>query len=303
MSVKQKEKPAAKKQLSDGKFAAILLAPATLLIIGLVLYPFLYTIYISVFETNMLEVTDNFIALSQYKKVLADSAFWKSLSVTVYFAVVSIVVQTSLGMGIALLLNTKFKGRGFMRGLILAPWAVPTIVNANLWSWIYQASYGALNKLLLMLGFIQEPIVWLGSPLLAMNMIILADTWRMTPLYVIMFLAGLQTIPESLREAAMIDGAGPFSRFRRITLPLLSPMMLVVLVLRTMQALRVFDIVFVLTQGGPNSGTMVVSYYAYFKTFRAMDFSYGATIGLIVTLLTVLICIVYKKMLQRENLY
>lgn len=303
MQKPQVKAAAMKKEMSEGKFACLLLIPAVVLIIGVVLYPFGYTIYMTFFQSGLLNSGTDFLGLSQYQKVLRDSNFWSSLAVTVYFTVVSLLVQTVLGLLMALLLNLNFKGRGLMRGLVLAPWAVPTIVNAQLWSWIYQASYGVLNKLLLKLGFISSPVIWLGTAFSAINCVILADTWKMTPLYAIMFLAGLQTISPDLKEAAMIDGAGAFKRLRYIILPLLRPIMMVVLILRTMQALRVFDIVYVLTKGGPNNGTMVVSYYAYFKTFKTLDFSYGATIGLFVAAITVIVCLLYKKILQRNHAY
>lgn len=292
-----------RREIREGTFAYLIITPALLLILGLVLYPIGYAIYMTFFKTDLLKAGNEFLGLQQYVAVLTDRAFWSSLGITVYFTVLSLIVQTILGIAIALLLNLKFKGRGIMRGLVLAPWAVPTVVNAQLWGWIYQASYGALNKILLKIGLISAPVVWLGTANRAMNMIILADTWRMTPLYVVMFLAGLQTISPDLREAALIDGAGSFKRLRYIILPLLQPMMLVVLILRTMQALRVFDIVYLLTQGGPNSGTMVISYYAYFKTFKALDFGYGSTIGLIVAILTIMICLLYKRVLQHEDSY
>lgn len=294
---------ALRKEIPEGKFAYLIITPALILIIGLVLYPIGYAVYMTLFETNLLKEGNQFLGLQQYRDVLTDKAFWSSLGITVYFTVVSLLVQMVLGIAIALLLNLNFKGRGIMRGLVLAPWAVPTVVNAQLWGWIYQASYGALNKLFLKIGLISAPVVWLGTANRALNMIILADTWRMTPLYVVMFLAGLQTISPDLREAALIDGAGAFKRLKHIILPLLKPMILVVLILRTMQALRVFDIVYLLTQGGPNSGTMVISYYAYFKTFKALNFGYGSTIGLIVAILTIMICLLYKRVLQHEDSY
>lgn len=303
MQKRQLKKTAAKKEISESKFACFLLIPAVILIIGVVLYPFVYTVYITFFQSGLLNSGTGFLGLSQYLRVLTDSNFWSSLAVTVYFTVVSLFVQTILGLSMALLLNLEFKGRSLMRGLILAPWAVPTIVNAQLWSWIYQASYGVLNKLLLKLGLIHTPVIWLGTAFSAINCVIFADTWKMAPLYAIMFLAGMQTISPDLREAAMIDGAGALKRLRYIILPLLSPIIMVVLILRTMQALRVFDIVYVLTKGGPNNGTMVVSYYAYFKTFKTLDFSYGATIGLLVAVITVFVSLLYKKILQRNNAY
>ena len=148
-----------------------------------------------------------------------------------------------------------------MRGIILIPWAVPTIVNANLWKWIFNANAGILNKVLLKLHLIDENIVWLGSGKLAINMIILSDTWKMLPLVIIMLLAGLQTVSNDAKEASIIDGANAWQRFKVVYFPALKPMYIVVLVLRTIQTIRVFDIVYSLTSGGPNDSTQVVSCY------------------------------------------
>ncbi len=222
---------------------------------------------------------------------------------TLYFTVVSLGLQLILGFMAALFLNIPFRGQKLLRALILAPWAVPTVVNAQLWNWILNASYGALNKLLLQLGIIRQPIVWLGEPKLALNVIILADTWKMLPLFIIMLLAGLSTIPGTYYEAAKMEGAGFWHTFRKITFPLLKPMLLVILVLRTTQTIRVFDVIYMLTQGGPNNSTMTISYYTYFQTFSLFDFGYGATIAMIVAILTVFIALTYKKILKADDVY
>ena len=175
-----------------------------------------------------------------------------------------------------MLLNQKFVGRGIVRALILLPWAVPTIVNANLWNWILNANYGILNRLLMKLGIISDSIAWLSDGGTALHMIILADTWRMLPLVVIMLLAGLQTVSKSVWEAAVVDGAGAWRRLRAVYIPALKPMILVILVLRTIQAIRVFDIVYVLTKGGPANKTMVISFYSYYETFNYLNYGKGA---------------------------
>lgn len=300
--LRKKEADMIKKiEVSEARFAHKLIAPSMVLIFGLVLLPLLYAVYMTLFKVGVLGPTSEFLGLRQYIRVVTDRSFWSSLRVTVYFTVVSLALQTVLGIAVALLLNLEFRGRGFMRGIILAPWAVPTIVNAQLWGWIYNASYGVLNKILIKLGMISKPIIWLGTSSLAINSVIAADTWRMTPLYVLMFLSGLQTINGELYEAAKVDGAGAWRRFCHITLPLLKPIILVVLVLRTMQALRVFEIIYQLTQGGPNNSTMVVSFYAYFKTFSSLDFGYGSTIGMLIAVITIIITLVYKKVLEDKE--
>ena len=281
-----------------------MVTPAMLIIFGLMLYPLFYTIYLTMVQYNLLSnVSQGFLGLKQYARVLTDDKFWHAMSVTLYFTVVSLGLQLILGFMAALFLNIPFRGQKLVRALILAPWAVPTVVNAQLWNWILNASYGALNKLLLQLGIIRQPIVWLGEPKLALNVIILADTWKMLPLFIIMLLAGLSTIPGTYYEAAKMEGAGFWHTFRKITFPLLKPMLLVILVLRTTQTIRVFDVIYMLTQGGPNNSTMTISYYTYFQTFSLFDFGYGATIAMIVAILTVFIALTYKKILKADDVY
>ena len=206
-----------------------MVTPAMLIIFGLMLYPLFYTIYLTMVQYNLLSnVSQGFLGLKQYARVLTDDKFWHAMSVTLYFTVVSLGLQLILGFMAALFLNIPFRGQKLLRALILAPWAVPTVVNAQLWNWILNASYGALNKLLLQLGIIRQPIVWLGEPKLALNVIILADTWKMLPLFIIMLLAGLSTIPGTYYEAAKMEGAGFWHTFRKITFPLLKPMLLVI---------------------------------------------------------------------------
>ena len=187
----------------EARLGIFMISPAMLIIIGLMLYPLIYTLYLTVADYNVLTgVNNGFTGIEKYVRVLTDSDFWNAMGVTMYFVAGSLVLQTILGFIVALFLNIPFKGQKLLRAVMLAPWAVPTVVNAQLWNWILNASYGALNKLLLQIGLIDEPIVWLGDPKLAMNVIILADTWKMLPLFVIMLLAGMSTIPESHYEAA-----------------------------------------------------------------------------------------------------
>jgi multiple sugar transport system permease protein len=288
-------------QLSENSLAYLLIMPALLFIFGLGIFPLGYTLWLSLQKMQMGITAGKFIGLDNYIGVLKDGLFWKSMSNTLYFAVVSIAVQMVLGIAVAMLLNQKFKGRGFVRAIVLAPWAVPTIVNASLWGWIYNASYGVLNRILISMHIIPKGIVWLGSANLAMNMIIVSDTWRMLPLYVLMFLASLQTMSSSVLEAADMDGANFWYKLKYIYLPLLKPMILIVLVLRTIQALRVFDIIYALTQGGPANGTMVISFYSYYQIFKYLNFGYGSAVAVIVAMFTLLVTLLYMRLLRSEN--
>lgn len=288
----------------ESRLGILMISPAFIAITALMIYPLLYTIYITVVDYNVLKNdSQGFVGLIRYIEVFRDSQFLNAMGVTMYFVIGSLLLQIVLGFIVASFLNIPFSGQRWLRTIMLAPWAVPTVVNAQLWNWIFNASYGALNKLLLGIGIIEKPIVWLGDPKLALNMIIIADTWKMLPLCVIMFLAGMSTIPDTLYDAAKIDGASTWSRFCHITFPLLKPMLLVVLILRTSQAIKVFDIIYVLTQGGPNNSTNTISYYAYFQTFGLFDYGYGATLSMVVTIITVIIAILYKRFLQADNVY
>ena len=195
-----------------------------------------------------------------------------------------------LGVLVAMLLNQRFVGRGIVRALILLPWAVPTIVNANLWNWI-----------LMKLGIISDSIAWLSDGSTALHMIILADTWRMFPLVVVMLLAGLQTVSKNVLEAAVVDGAGAWKRFWAVYMPALKPMILVILVLRTIQAIRVFDIVYVLTKGGPANKTMVISFYSYFETFNYLNYGKGAAIAMVIAVLALVLSLLYFKVLRSKD--
>ena len=292
-----------RKGLSESTNAILMVSPALVVIFGLAVYPLLCTIWYSLSDVDLLKGESTFLGLKNYLTVLSSTDFWNSIGITLYFTVVSLLVQLPLGILIALLLNQEFHGRWLLRSIILIPWAVPTLVNATLWDWIYNVNYGALNRILLQLHFIEKPIIWLDTPIKAMNMIVLADTWKVLPLYVIMILASLQTIDKTRMESAIIDGAGVFRRFISIVLPLIKPMIMVILVIRTMQALKVFDMVYMLTHGGPANGTMVVSYFIYNQTFSYMKFGYGAAIAVLVAIVSILITLIYVRVLRSEDLY
>jgi multiple sugar transport system permease protein/N,N'-diacetylchitobiose transport system permease protein len=267
-------------------------------ILGVKLYPLLYSIWLSGYRVTVLSPVARYVGTDNYVALLTNPNFQASLGRTLYFTVVSLIFQMVLGIAIALVLNTPFPGRNLVRALVLLPWAVPTVVNAVLWQWIYHPQFGALNGVLSAAGIIDSNIQWLGSPYLAMNMVILADTWKTLPLYIIMFLAALQTVPDELHQAAAVDGAGLWKRFVHVTLPFLKPTMVVVLVLRTMETFRVFDIIFLMTAGGPAGSTTVVGYYAYLEAFRNLNFGAGAAAANIIVFSVAVISLVYLRLLR-----
>lgn len=281
--------------------ATALIVPSLVVILGLIVGPIFYAFFLSLHEMNLLIPGRTFIGLGNYEHMLTDSAFWQSLGRTFYFAAVSIFLQITLGLGIALCLNEQFPLRGLLRGVVILPWAIPTVINAILWQWIYNPNYGAANALLMQLGILKQPVLWLSKPFLALNSIIVADTWRMIPVYIVMFLAALQSIPPDLYEAAKVDGANALQRFWKVTLPFLRSIMLVILVMRTMQVLRVFDIIYIMTKGGPSDGTMVISFLTYNQTFKFLNFGYGSALAFAVAFITLCLSLIYIRVLRQED--
>jgi multiple sugar transport system permease protein len=203
-----------------------------------------------------------------------------------------------LGILFALVLHQRFRGRAVLRAIVLLPWALPTAVMALAWAWIFNDAFGVANDLLRRAGLLAAPIAWLGEPGTAMIAMVLADVWKTTPFVALIVLAGLQGIPESVIEAALIDGLGAWQRLRRIVLPLLLPSILVAVVFRAVQAYGAFDIVYVMTGGGPGGSTETVSLYAFQNYFRYLDFGYGSALALQGVLLAVALAAMVVRLAQ-----
>ncbi|MEE8329977.1 MAG: sugar ABC transporter permease [Thermodesulfovibrionia bacterium] len=264
-------------------------------VIGLVaVFPVFYVFYLSLHRKVLTFNISTFIGLDNYIYLLGDSRFWNALKNTAYFTGVSVALELILGLSIAVLLNRAFKGKGFMRAVVLIPWAVPTVVSAKMWEWIYNTDFGILNYIL------GTDINWLGSTFRAINAAIFMDVWKTTPFVTLLLIAGLQVIPKDLYSAANVDGAGSWCIFRRITLPLLMPVILIVLIFRTLDAFRVFDAVYILTGGGPANTTETLSIYAYKVLFQLLQFGYGSTLSVIVFLCVGLISVFYVRLLSRS---
>lgn len=281
--------------------AALLLLPATLVTVGLIALPLAHAFWISLHRFNLTDLQRPFVGWANYAAVLGEPGFILALTRTAYFTVVSTLAELVLGLLIALLLHQDFRGRGLLRALVLLPWALPTIVNGMMWRWIDHPEYGALNALLHQLGLIDAYRNWLGTPWSAMHMIILADVWKMTPLVALVLLANLQTIPDELYEAAAIDGAGALAAFRHVTLPWLRTGVLVVMVLRTIEAFKVFDIIYIMTRGGPANGTQTIAYYAYTEAFSSLQFGRGAAISFLIAVAIALMAAAYFRLLRTEG--
>jgi multiple sugar transport system permease protein len=257
--------------------------PSLLVIFLVAVYPILHCFYLSLHKIDLKlpQLGQIFVGIDNYRSLIGDSRLWKALSNTFLFTGGSVGLELLLGIGIALVMHRKFKGRGLFRASVLVPWAVPTVVAGMMWAWIYNDQYGVFNHLLAQLGVIDGYIAWLGTKNTAMFSLIFADVWKTTPFMALLLLAGLQMIPDELYESAKVDGAGPLARFLRITLPLLTPTIAVALLFRTMDAFRIFDLVFVLTQGGPGNSTETMSLYAYKYLFSYLEFGYGSALAVV----------------------
>ncbi len=259
--------------------AWLFLAPSLIVILLVAGYPLFRTFQLSLTQTSMLQfpLKAQFVGLSNFKFLLQDAQWWRSVQNTVVFTVSSVAVETLLGLGIAMLVNARFPGRGAMRTAMLIPWAIPTVVSAQMWRWMYNDVYGVINDIMMKLHLIDKPYAWLANPKLMLPAVISVDVWKTTPFMALLLLAGLQTIPNELYEAARVDGATAWQNFVRVTLPLLRPALLVALIFRTLDALRVFDAIYVMTGTTPN--TMSMSVYARQQLVDFGLLGYGSAIS------------------------
>jgi multiple sugar transport system permease protein len=278
----------------------LLLIPALLVLSLVFVYPIVRAFWLSLFTENLsTQLQPVFSGLANYSRMLGDGRFWQSMGNTTIFTVVSVLLELVLGMGIALVLNQSFRGRGVVRTIAIIPWALPTAIMGLAWTWIFNDQYGVVNDLLQRLGLIQTGISWLGEPTLAMMALIIADVWKTTPFISIILLAGLQSIPQDLYEAHSMDGANPWQSFCQITLPLLMPQILIALLFRFAQAFGIFDLVQVMTGGGPAGATETVSIYIYSTVMRYLDFGYGAALVVVTFLLLILAVAITARLLQK----
>lgn len=270
-----------------------LVGPAVGFAAALALVPVLATVWLSLRQQMPIFGISRFVGLENYRQLLADQRFWNSLGNTAYFVGVSVALELALGLGLAMLLHQPFRGRGAARALALVSWAVPGVVAARFWEWIFNADFGVLNYLL---GI---HVNWLGDPFWALHAAIAADVWKTTPFVFLLILAGLQVIPEDLYRAARVDGATGWKLFRYVTLPLLRPVILLALLFRTMDAARIFDLIFVLTGGGPANESETLVVYAYKLLYRTLQFGYGSAVAVATFLFVFVLSLAYLHQLQR----
>ena len=269
-------------------------APAAALLALVTLYPLAHVLWLSLERRSLLDpVPPAFTGLDNYLRLAADERFWNALGNTLYFAVVSVSLELVLGLAFALAVQRPFRGRALLYGVILLPWAVPTAVSARMWEWMYNTEIGVLNHIL------GAEVNWLGAPAWALNAAVAMDVWKSTPFVALLLVAGLEGIPRELYHAAALDGASRWTVLRRITLPLLAPVILVALIFRTIDAFRVFDSIYVLTGGGPANSTETLSIYAYKTLFQSLEFGYGSALAVSVFALVALVALPYLFLLRR----
>lgn len=270
--------------------------PALIAILAIILVPLIQSIGQSFQNLDLARPALNaFIGLENYANLLKDSRYTSSLVSTFRFSVISVILELILGVSIATVLNKEFVGRGFVRGLMILPWAMPSIVNAAMWKWIYNANFGALNALLSQLGIIEQYQIWLSDPFWATVLVILANVWKETPFTVLMVLSALQTIPEEVKEAARVDGSSAWNTFIKITIPLIAPTLMIVSILQFLWGFQTFELITVVTGGGPFSTTELVAIRIYQNTFRSLRFGYGSAMAYMTALILVIPLVIYAR--------
>ena len=280
---------------------AVYFALPALAALGIVLaYPVIYSVWLSFTDASLSSgaFVAPFVGLDNYSALISDNTVRLALANTIYFALVEVIAVVGLGLAMALLLNHTMARSPVLRVLLILPWAIAPVANGVLWKWIFHSNYGIANALLRGTGVIERNITWLGDPVLALNSMLLVDIWKSTPFIAILLLAALQGIPGALYRAAAMDGATVWQSFRYVTLPGLRTALAIAVVLQTIWSLRIFDLIFVLTKGGPFDSTIVMNFLAYRVTFNFLRFGYGAAIANLIFVASIGLAILYMRLLR-----
>jgi trehalose/maltose transport system permease protein len=274
--------------------AWLFILPTLLVLCVVAGWPLLRTIWFSFTDASLSSLGEReFVGFDNFLFLLQDEDWWQSVSNTFVFAIASVTLETIFGLGIALLLHANFKGRSWVRTAVLIPWAIPTIVSAQMWRWMFNDIYGIVNTILMKVGLIANPLAWTADPSLSMATVIIVDVWKTTPFMALLILAGLQMLPQECFEAAKVDGIHPLRVFWRVTLPLLKPTILVAVIFRTLDALRVFDLFYILTSG--SADTMSMSVFARQQLFDFQSVGLGSAASTLLFLMIGLTTIFFLK--------
>ena len=272
--------------------AWLFMAPMLIVLALVAGWPLLRTIWFGFTDATLADLeAAEFLGFVNYYYLLTDPDWWNAVRNTLVFTGVSLTLETILGMAIALTLNAHFRGRGLLRAAVLIPWAIPTVVSAQMWNWMYHDVFGVINHVLQGLGLITEPIAWTASPDTALIAVIMVDVWKTTPFMALLLLAGLQMLPQECYESAKVDGVHPIKVFFKVTLPLLKPALMVAIIFRALDALRIFDLIYVMS--GNNEDTMSMSVYARQQLVDFQDVGYGSAAATLLFLIIALITVVY----------
>jgi len=276
-----------------GKF--IFLAPSVIFVMALIIYPMFYGMGLSFFRTNLINRWD-FTGFLNYKNVFKNEYFMSSIAITLKFTFIVVAGHFLIGMFFALLLNKNIKNRAIFRSILMIPWLFPEVVFGVLWKLIMSPTYGIFNYMLMKIGILSEPISWFGSVEHAFNSLCLISIWKGFPFVMLMILAGLQSIPSELYEAGELDGCNAWNSLRYITIPSIMPVITVSLILDTVNWFRQYDLVSILTSGGPNNSTMLISRFIYDKAFQSFDYGEASAMAVIVFIICCVIGFIYRKM-------
>ncbi|KYH24420.1 trehalose/maltose transport system permease protein MalF [Halalkalicoccus paucihalophilus] len=282
--------------------AALLLTPVLTYLFLISYYPIIDTIWTSLHQGSVLPTQEEtFVGLENYRSVVSSSSFWNAFIVTMIYTFVSVPIEMVIGLGLALLVNRGFKGKYIAQAAILFPWALPTIINARIWSWLFHGEYGVINDMLIRVGILESSYPFLSNPDIALASMLFVTIWKTSSFVALILLAGLASIPENLYEAARIDGASKVKQFWYVTLPLLKPVILVALIFRTLPAFQAFGLPYGLTGGGPGESTTTLVLWAHQITFTRLEFGEGAAAATIITVFAMVICVVYVATLYEPE--
>jgi multiple sugar transport system permease protein len=277
----------------------LLVTPALIVMAAVLVFPIAMSIVVSFFETTTSDFGFNeFVGIDNYTKIFADEIFQAAVRHTIYWMVAEVIVVVAASVGVALLLNTNVGRPAIFRIILLVPWALSPVANAVLWKWIYNANYGILNYLLMAFGIVDEPQIWLGDERFALNALLLAEIWKSIPFIALLMLAGMRNVPNILYRAARLDGASTWQTFRHITLPQLRTTILICVVLQSIWALKSFDLIYVLTRGGPIDATTMLNYLSYRISFQFGDIGLGAAVADILFVFMFVLALGYLRFLQ-----
>jgi trehalose/maltose transport system permease protein len=272
--------------------AYIFIAPMLIVLAAVAGWPLFRTIYFGFTDANLSDLSVyHFVGIENFVYLVQDPVWWQSVWNTVVFSVISVTLEVILGLGIALTLNAHMPGRGLLRAAVLIPWAIPTVVSAKMWGWMYNDLYGVINHILLAADLISHPLAWTASPHLALGAVIAVDVWKTTPFVSLLALAALQLLPNEIYEAAKVDGIHPVKVFFKITLPLIGPALMVAIIFRLLDALRIFDLIYVLTSNSRD--TMSMSVYARQQLVDFQDVGFGSAASTMLFLIIAVITVVF----------